>query len=110
MKIIEQKKGDVSIVSIQGEINADNVAQLKKVMSDLAMADKVKVVLDLGQMNYIDSSGLAELIAASHEFRKKKGDLHLATMNEIVQEIFDVTFLNRHFKIFPAVDNACKEF
>ncbi len=110
MQIIEQKKGDVSIISVQGEINADNVTQLKKVMSDLAVANKVKVVLDMEKMNYIDSSGLAALIAASHEFRKRKGDLRLAAMNNTVHEVFDVTFLNQHFKIFPAADNACKEF
>ena len=110
MEVTMSVIGNIPVAAVKGEVVAENVTDLKKILGDLLATDRVKVVLDFEQMDYIDSSGLAALISRSNDFRKKRGDLHLAAMNDTVRKAFDVTFLSRHFRIFPTVEEALKAF
>lgn len=110
MDLIQEDRGNVHIISIKADITADNVSELKKVLGDMLSTSRLNVVLDMGAMNYIDSSGLAAIISRLKEFRKNNGDLRIASVNNSVKNIFDVTFLTSLFKIYPDVDSACKDF
>jgi anti-sigma B factor antagonist len=110
MELVVMKKGDISIVYIVGKIIADNVADLKKTLNDLLKTDSVHVVIDMKKMDYIDSSGLAALVSKLNDFHKKKGNIHLASMNDTVRKVFDITFLSQHFRIFPGIEEACNGF
>ena len=110
MDFIQEDKGNVQIISMKSDLVADNVSDLKEALAGLLAAEKKNIVIDMGGMNYIDSSGLAALISKLNEFRKKKGDVRLASMNNTVRNIFDVTFLSSLFKIYPSVDEDCKDF
>jgi len=110
MDSIQENRGDVHIISIKTDIIADNVSELKKILGDMVSTSRFNVVLDMSAVNYIDSSGLAAIILKLKEFRKNKGDLRIAAVNDSVKTIFDVTFLTSLFKIYPNVDEACKDF
>jgi len=110
MELNTDHKGKITVISVKGEITAENVAELKKTLGDLLATGRIQLVFDMKDMPYIDSSGLAAIISRSNDLRKKKGDLYLAGMNETVKKIFDVTFLSQHFKIFPDAGEACRNF
>ena len=110
MEFVVQERENIHIISVKCDIVADNVDELKKLLADLLATERVCIVIDMEAVNYIDSAGLAILIGRLNEFRRKKGDLHLASMGKKVREVFDVTFLSSLFKIYAGVEEACRDF
>lgn len=110
MEIVLLERENASVVSVKGQVTEKNVGKLKKMLDDLLDSEKHKVVLDFEDTAYLDSSGLAVIVSRTREFRKKKGDLRLAAMNDKVKEIFDVTFLSQLFRIYDNPEEACKNF
>jgi len=65
-----------------------------------------RVVVDLAEVTYVDSSGLAVLIVAMHNTRKYGGQFSLVGMRENVRPIFQNACLDQVFAIFPDVGRA----
>ena len=68
------------------------------------------VVVDLGNVTYINSSGLGILISGLTSMRKNGGDLKLANINNKVEGLLSITKLNQIFEQFDSVDEAAKSY
>ena len=110
MEIVLLERDDASVISLKGHLTEKNVEKLKKMLDGLLESEKHKVVLNFEDTAYLDSSGLAVIVSRTREFRKNKGDLRLAGMNDKVKEIFDVTFLSQLYRIYDNSEEACKNF
>ena len=102
--------GGVAVLCMKGSLTTEHTADLKKNLEDLLTADHVRIVMDLKGVDYIDTHGLAILINRKIDFQKRKGDIHLAGLNETIQRIFLETSLENYFRIFSSVEEACKSF
>jgi anti-sigma B factor antagonist len=73
-----------------------------------AMIDKKpeRVVIDLSEVTYIDSAGLAALIQAMQKVEAYGGRFLLAGLQETVRSIFEISRLDQVFQIFPDTDSA----
>jgi anti-sigma B factor antagonist len=65
-----------------------------------------KLVVDLSQVSYIDSSGLAVLIEAMQNVERYGGKFHLAGLQDGVKPIFEIARLDQVFRIFSDADAA----
>ena len=74
------------------------------------LKDQTKVVLNLGRLMYMDSSGLGVLVACHQEFSKRGGDLRLARVPTQIQAVFQVVRLASVFRSFASVDEAVSSF
>ncbi len=110
MKISEEKKGDVMVCSIEGEINLNTSPELRKAFDSFIRDDLKKVVIDFSQVLYIDSSGLATLIELFQRLKKNGGALRIAKMSEKVKSVFEVTKLHKLFEIYDAQELALENF
>lgn len=88
----------VAIVTIDGEINISTSPQLKKDMEKLA---NPKLVINLGKVGYVDSSGLATLVEVLKKARSKGGALYLTHLSDKVRSLFEITKLDKLFGICP---------
>jgi anti-sigma B factor antagonist len=110
MKIRIDTQGDVSIVSIDGNILLQNVPVFKMKLLDLTKQAKVKIVLDMVSTNYINSTCLAAIVEVKKKLNDIGGDLKLSGINQLVRNLLETTVLIRKIEIFDDVDSAVRSF
>jgi anti-sigma B factor antagonist len=110
VEILEQKIGNVNIISLSGRLDAYSANDLERKLDSLIDADQVQLVVNLGQLEYISSSGLRVLLAALKKVRKQQGDIKLACLKPYIKEVFDIAGFTQLFTIFDAEEAAVSSF
>lgn len=100
----------VSVVSVQAELDARNAAQAKEFFRGVVAGGQNRIVVDLGGLSFIDSSGLGALLTALKASREAGGDVKLCNLSEPVASIFELTCLFRVFDAFDTRDAALESF
>ncbi|HCI29009.1 MAG TPA: STAS domain-containing protein [Fervidobacterium sp.] len=103
----KNEQGEKLIITIHGEIDAYHSGEVKKFLKDAINETKLsKIVLDMSEVNYIDSAGLGSLVALYKDARMAEKELVLACLKQTVMRIFEMTRLDRVFKIVQTVEEA----
>jgi anti-sigma B factor antagonist len=101
MKLDERESGDVTILTISGEItlSAGGDVQLKDKIQSLLQQGRRKILLDLGNVSYVDSAGLGQLVQATVTASKNGGKLKLLNLTKRLNDLLVVTKLSTVFDI-----------
>lgn len=103
--------GDITVVDISGRIElGDESAALRELISDLLSKGNKKILLNLGDVQYIDSSGLGTLVSAFTSVRKQQGELKLLNLTNKVSDLMQITKLYTVFEIMNDEAVALKSF
>jgi anti-sigma B factor antagonist len=93
--------GDVTIVDVAGKITlGDGSAMLRDKVKELSAAGTKKILLNLGEVNYIDSSGIGELVSAFTTISNTGGSLKLLNLTKRVKDLLQITKLYTVFEVF----------
>jgi anti-sigma B factor antagonist len=109
-QLIKEKKGEVVVFKIEGDVEFDDSIQLNETFIQTIAEGSAKIVIDLGECNYIDSSGLGALVEGLKSTQKANGDLRLASLNEDFKEILMMTRIIKYFQIFDNTESAVSSF
>ena len=101
---------ETCVISLDGTLNARSADQVKETFRDVAAKGIQQVVLDLGSVPFIDSSGLAALVSGLKTLNEKDGGLKLASLQSQADLLFKLTMFDKVFEIFPDVDAATQSF
>lgn len=93
------RESDVSVFTMNGELTVANRQELKRAVLDAVANGDRKVLIDFEQTSYIDSSGLGVLVSLSKRIREAGGELRLATLNDDLGTLFELTRLDTLFSI-----------
>ena len=104
MEIIKSTHGDYLIMKIKGKIAMEEAAHLKERVEREIDAGSVKIVLDLENVEFIDSMGLGMMMALSNRLSKSREKLKLINVNEKVAGVMELSMLHTIFKIYKSVD------
>lgn len=97
MQTRTRQVGDVIVIEVSGRITlGEGNVMLRDVVRDLADKNK-KIILNLGEVNYIDSSGMGELVKTHTTIRNRGGELKLANLSK---RVHDLLHLTRLFSVF----------
>lgn len=112
MKIVRKVIDQVVILDITGEIRLGESAeafsrQLEGVLNDQAVAG---VVLNMEHINYMDSTGLGELVGYLSRFQDRGVRLRLVKPNQTVLKLLQLTKLDQIFKVCPDEAAALEDF
>ena len=88
----------------------EECAALRDVISDLLSKGHKKILFNLGDVNYIDSSGLGHLVSAFTSVRKQDGELKLLNLTNKVHDLMQITRLYTVFDIMDDEAVAVKSF
>jgi anti-sigma B factor antagonist len=111
MTITTREVSHVTIVDIHGRITlGDETGNLRDIVRSLISAGKKKIVLNLAQVDYIDSSGVGELVSSFTAVRNSGGELKLLSLTKKVQDVLNVTKLYTVFDIKEDEFTAVKSF
>lgn len=83
-----------NVVLLSGEVDVYTAAKLKETLTPLAEQEDKELVVDLSNINYIDSTGLGIFIGALKTTEKSNSTLKLTGLNERVRKLFEITGLN----------------
>jgi anti-sigma B factor antagonist len=111
MKTTSRTVGNVTIVDISGRIVlGSESAALRSLITDLLSKGHKKILLNLAEVNYIDSSGLGHLVSAFTSVRKQEGELKLLKLTNKVHDLMQITKLYTVFDIRDDEAEAVKSF
>jgi anti-sigma B factor antagonist len=88
--IKERKKEDISILYLEGYLDAHTSIELEKQFEKLVNEKRYNIVINFEKLSYISSAGLGVFMAYIENIRKENGDMKLCSMNEKIFNIFDM--------------------
>lgn len=99
-----------TVVSISGrELMAGNVRNFKEAVAE-TLESRDKIVMDLGNLEFIDSVGLGALVTCLKRVRQRQGEIKLCRLSDSVGHLFHLVKLERVFQIFDSLDAALASF
>ena len=111
MRISAREVDGVNILDISGRIIfGDETGLLREQVRDLLSKEKKKIVLNLAEVSYIDSTGVGELVGSLMSVRNRGGDLKLMNLTPKVKDVVNVTKLYTVFDIKDDEFTAVKSF
>jgi len=111
LKMNVREVDGIGVVGLDGRVVLGDESnalreQVKKMLAD----GKKRIVLDMGNVTYIDSAGLGTLVASHESARKLGASLKLSNLGQKFQEILQVTKLLTVFDVYPSEAAAIKSF
>ncbi|MFY0407209.1 STAS domain-containing protein [Solicola sp. PLA-1-18] len=103
---VETTARGIGVVTPIGRLNMVSARRLSEVVTDLVGGGTNRIVVDMGQTDFMDSSGLGALIAGLKTTRQAGGDLRLACPTEQIQTVLELTNLNKVLRPRPTVEGA----
>jgi anti-sigma B factor antagonist len=102
---------DIAIIDFSGKITlGEGSATLRTTVRDLVTKGHRKILLNLGDVDYIDSSGIGELVGAYTTVRSASGELKLVYLTKRVHDLIQITRLFTVFDVQTDESSAIKSF
>jgi anti-sigma B factor antagonist len=98
--------GSVPIVAVSGEVDVYSAPALKDKISELIGTGQHTLIVDLGNVTFLDSTGLGVLVEARTATAEAGGVLPLVCSQERILKLFTITGLDGVFSIHPTVGDA----
>ncbi len=108
MILTHQREHDLDIVKFSGRLVMADAANARENLKTIVEGGEGKLILDLTDLTFIDSSGCAVLISAFKAVRAKGGRMILTGLSRNVQALLELTRLNEIFELFVNTDAALK--
>jgi len=103
--------GDVSVLDISGRITlGEGSSALRDALRDVVSKGQKKILLNLGEVSYIDSSGIGELVSGFTTVTNSGGQLRLLGLNKRVKDLLQITKLYTVFDVHEDEASAVRSF
>lgn len=111
LKTSSRQVDGVTIIDLSGRIIlGEETSSLRELLKDLLSRGQKKVLLNLADVNYIDSSGLGTLVSGYTTLTGQQGQLKLLNLTKKVQDLLQITKLLTVFEVFDDEVKAIKSF
>jgi anti-sigma B factor antagonist len=111
VKLTTRQVGDVTVVDVAGRITlGEGSSALREALRDLVTKNQKKILLNLGDVTYIDSSGIGELVSGFTTVTNSGGALKLLNLNKRVKDLLQITKLYTVFDVHEDEAAAIRSF
>ena len=111
IKISERQAGDVTVLDLGGKITmGEGSVSLRGAIRQLVERGKKKILVNLGQVSYVDSSGVGELVAGFTTVTREGGQLKLLNLTRKIQDLLSITKLLTVFDVYDDEATALNSF
>lgn len=108
MDMTIEKMGDVTVVELSGEqLDASNTKDFKRDIAPILESNS-KVVFDMSQLSFVDSSGLGAILSCLRLLNAAGGDLKLCGLSKPVRALFELVRMHRIFEIYTTREEAVR--
>lgn len=105
MTISVRDSGAARVVDVEGEVDLGTSPNLRRALFE-ALGETGRLALNLRSLEYIDSSGIATLLEVLKDAQRLGKDFVLFGLSPAVQDVFQLTRVNRIFRIFDTEEQA----
>jgi len=100
VQLTTRQVGDVTVIDAAGRITlGDGSSAFRDLIKDMVGKGNKKILLNLGEVSYIDSSGIGELVSAYTTVSNAGGELKLLNLNKRVKDLLQITKLYTVFQV-----------
>ena len=111
VKLNTRKVGDVTVVDVSGRITlGEGSSALRDTLRDLIAQGEKKILLNLSEVSYIDSSGIGELVSGFTSVANAGGTLKLLGLTKRVKDLLQITKLYTVFDVHEEEAHAIRSF
>ena len=111
VKLTTRQVGDVTVIDVAGRITlGEGSSVLRDALRDLVTKNQKKILLNLGEVSYIDSSGIGELVSGFTTVTNGGGGLKLLNLNKRVKDLLQITKLYTVFDVHEDEAGAIRSF
>ena len=111
VKIKDRQVGDVTVMDVSGRITlGEGSSTLRDALRDLVAKGHKKILLNLGDVSYIDSSGIGELVSGFTSISNQGGSLKLLSLTKRVKDLLQITKLYTVFEVHDDEAAAIRSF
>ena len=111
VKLSTRQVGDVSVVDVAGRITlGEGSSALRDMIRDMVSKGQKKILLNLGEVSYIDSSGIGELVSGFTTVTNNGGQLKLLGLTKRVKDLLQITKLYTVFDVHDDEAGAIRSF
>lgn len=108
MNITRRDDDDMTIYSLEGRIDSEGAIELEQILQGTAAEGRHKIILDMSEVRYINSSGLRILADILTLNREHNGDLRLVALNPKVRRVLEIIGFHKFFEDYDTVLAAMK--
>ena len=109
--IHEREVGDVTVLDLSGKITiGEGSVQLREAVRGLLERGKKQVLINLGGVDYVDSSGIGELVSCFTTTKNQGGQLKLLNLTKKIRDLLQITKLLTVFETFDDEAEAIRSF
>jgi anti-sigma B factor antagonist len=109
-EISQAEKDNVTVLYLKGFLDAHTAPQFEKALQQLIKNDKVKIIVNMDQLDYISSAGLGVIMGFIEEIREKNGDIKMSNLSTKVYRVFDLLGFPALYEIYENEDEAHSKF
>ena len=111
IQVTTRQVGDVVVIDVVGRITlGEGASALREAIRSLVAKNNKNIVLNLGEVSYIDSSGIGELVSGFTTVTNHGGSLKLLGLTKRVQDLLQITKLYTVFEVFDSEATALRSF
>jgi anti-anti-sigma factor len=110
MEITEQVIGEVTVLKLTGRLDSISAPELKDRVKACAKIGLIRLVIDMADVDFVDSSGLGSLVACLRSMNKMAGDMRIAALQDRVRAVFELVRLHHIFEIFDSAGAAANSY
>jgi anti-sigma B factor antagonist len=110
MSISDRDAGEVTVLEVEGRLDATTAPSFKNHVKDLSQKGRIRFVADLSAVNFLDSSGLGVLVSALRQVGQQGGDVKIAALRPEMKSLFALTRLNKVFEIHETAQSAIDSY
>jgi len=111
IKLTSRQVGDVSVVDAAGRITlGEGSSALRDMLRDMVAKGQKKILLNLSEVSYIDSSGIGELVSGFTTVTNQGGSLKLLGLTKRVKDLLQITKLYTVFDVHDDEASAVRSF
>ncbi|MHB9132314.1 MAG: STAS domain-containing protein [Armatimonadota bacterium] len=100
----------VPVLRLSGELDLRNVPEVRRAIRALIEEGKVNFIINLTDLEFIDSSGLGVMVGGLARVREKEGEIKITCSNRRILRVFEMTRLTQLFEMYDTEEAAAQEF
>ncbi len=110
MELVTREQGGATVVELIGRLDTNTSSDAQTAINELLDKGTQKLLIDFAKLDYVSSAGLRVLLATAKRMNSSGGKLRLCSLNETVQEVFDISGFSGLLNLFKSSDEALNGF
>jgi anti-sigma B factor antagonist len=106
LEITQESVNDLLVLHLEGELDTYNCGQLRSTLVEHVDAGRNRIIVDMSQVQYIDSTGLGSLVGGLKRVSEHGGVMRIVCANPQILKVFEITSLDKVFPIFKTLKEA----